>query len=84
MKILVYKGKHGDVYFDATDSASAFCAIFNYIDGLGYYGEDRMPVHDWEQVKMARAGDLIATRDLLRKRRRHEYEGWSIVSVHSE
>jgi len=82
MKILVYKAKHGDVYFDATASvASAFLAMFKYIDRLNYYGEGWMPRHDWEQVSIARAGDPIAARDLLRRRRLHEYEGWSIETV---
>jgi len=79
MKILVYRGKHGHVYFDATDSA--FLAMFNYVDNLGYYGEDWMSHHDWAQVEIARTGDPIAARDLLRRRRRHEYEGWSIETV---
>lgn len=81
MKILVYRGKHGHVYFDYTNPASAFLAMFNYIDELGYYGKDWMPVRDWAQVKIARAGDSLAARDLLRKRRSHEYEGWSIEAV---
>lgn len=82
MKILVYKGKYGDVYFDVTlSTAPAFLALFNYIDGLGYYGADWMPPHDWAQVSIARTGDPVAALDLLRKRRRHEYEGWSIETV---
>lgn len=82
MRILVYRAKHGDVYFDATESvASAFLAMFEYIDGLGYYGEDWMPRHDWAQVSIARTGDPIAAQDLLGRRRRHEYEGWSIETV---
>ena len=82
MKILVYKGKDYDVYFDATNSVgAAFLAMFDYVDDLGYYGEDWMPRHDWEQVKIARTGDQIAARDLLRRRSQHEYEGWSIESV---
>lgn len=80
MKILVYKGKHGDVYFGGS-ALPAFLAAFNYIDGLGYYSKEWMPHHDWAQVLIARDGDPIAARDLLRRRRQHEYEDWSIEKV---
>lgn len=75
MKILVYKGKY-DVYFDATVSeAAAFLALFNHIDGLGYYDKE------WPLVEKARSGDTLAAHDLLRARRNYVYEGWSIETV---
>ena len=81
MKILIYKGKY-DVYFDATVSeASAFLAMFKFIDGLGYYGEEWIPSYQWPLVEKARNGDKAAAYDLLRERSQHEYEGWCVSSV---
>ena len=82
MKILVYRGKHGHVYFDATESD--FLDMFKYIDELNYYVKRWMPSNEWALVEKARTGDEAAAYDLLRHRSQHEYEGWSIESVHSE
>lgn len=61
MKILVYRGKYGHVYFDATESA--FLAMFKYIDELNYYVKHWMPRYEWALVEKARTGDEAAARD---------------------
>jgi hypothetical protein len=82
MKILVYKSKYRDVYFDATMSElDAFLALFKYIDGLTYYGKNWMPFDEWLLVEKARSGDKRAAYNLLRTRRGYEYEDWNIEPV---
>lgn len=81
MQILVYKGKHGELYFNASGpcvKAWAFLALFKHIDDMGYYGRDWIPSYEWQLVESARNGDKTAAYHLLLRRRKHEYECWTL------
>lgn len=74
LKILVYRGKHGDQYWLAdtpTRSTQAREALFRQLDEMGCYENDE------NGLEKARAGDVQAIAIILDRRDGCEYEGWS-------
>lgn len=72
LKILVYRGKHGNAYWLAdtpTRAAQAREALFCQLDEMGCYEDD-------EGLEKARAGDAQAIEIILESRRGYEYEDW--------
>jgi len=72
LKILIYRGKHGDAHWLAdtpTRATQARGALFRQLDEMGCYEDD-------EGLKEARAGDARAIEIILESRRGYEYENW--------
>lgn len=86
--ILVYHGKHGDMYFDATTDAaetSSWDKLFNILDDNCYYDSIDESLKDpklfntpeEERLLSARKGNIIAIMELLYNRADYEYEGFN-------
>lgn len=72
LKILVYRGKHGNAHWLAdtpTRAAQAREALFCQLDEMGCYEDDK-------GLEKARAGDARAIEIILEGRRGYEYENW--------
>lgn len=73
LKILIYRGKHGDAYWLAdtlTRAAQAREALFRQLDEMGCYESDQ------EKLAEARTGDTEAIEFILECRKGYEYEDW--------
>jgi len=82
VKILVYRGKHGDSYWlarDAYERERAFTAMFTMLDEWGFYVE--LPAGERELYAYAKAGNPQASYKLLVLHQHYEYEGWSLETV---
>jgi len=76
MRILVYKGKHGDAYWMANTmerAAGAREALFKMLDQDGCYAYDV----DDELLAKAREGNPQAIERILDIRSDYEYEAWA-------
>lgn len=77
MKILVWRGKHGDQYFNIADENKALKFLFTIIDTeYGYYNPDDMGSYNAALYKKAKDGDMVALRKFMHTRSVHEYEEW--------
>ena len=91
MRILIWKDKHGDLYYDASTekkALSAFLCVFQEMEDQGYYDmcplEDKTEQGKTEQIWYAKAkeGNKKAARALLYSRSPHyEYQYISIEDV---
>ena len=85
MKILIWKSKHDDLYYDASTpdkELDSFLKIFQEIENLGYY--ECSPPDDKLQkasYRRAKKGDKTATKDFIMMRGDYEYEDVSIRDV---
>ena len=80
MKILVYYGKHENIYWLAdTDErqVAAFEKLFVILDGLCCYGDSVRP----QLLEQARSGNIGAIKQLLYGRRHCEYERWDFIDA---
>jgi NTP pyrophosphatase (non-canonical NTP hydrolase) len=79
IRILIYKGKHGDQYWLADTPArlvQAQTALFKQLDEQGFYEDE-----DQDHLKQARAGNIRAIRGILDSRQCCEYEEWELEHV---
>jgi len=85
MKILVWKAKHEDLYYDASTldkELNAFMTVFQLMDEQGDYG--CCPPEGKEHkalYRKAKKGDRESARTLLSLRCDYEYEGVFIQEV---
>lgn len=90
--ILIYKGKHEHVYWDASTPAKqrdAMRAMFEhmrddwdmYADLTEDLGWDQTPSKQRVMFQQAEAGDDVSLQRLLNARKSYEYEGWSLRDV---
>lgn len=73
LKILIYRGKHGDAHWLAdtpSRAAQARETLFRQLDRDGYYEDEQ------EKLEEARTGDAKAIEFILKCRRGYEYEDW--------
>ena len=85
MKILIWRGKHGDQYFDVADENKALKFLFTLIDtDYGYYDPEYMDIHNAALYKKAKEGDMVALRRFMHTRSDHEYEGWEFENTWTE
>lgn len=78
LKILIYKGKHGDQHWLAdtpTRAVQAREALFRQLDGYGFYEDDE------DNLEQARAGNAQAIEIILDRRNGYEYEEWRYEHV---
>lgn len=81
MKILRYRGRHYDIYFDVSTGEKeqrTYLALFNYLDTVcGYYRQ----VYGDENLALGggRSGDWKDAKWMLQLRREYEYEKWDII-----
>jgi len=79
IRILVYRGKHGDEYWLADTPArtkQAMTALFNQLDEEGFYEDENV-----NHLEMARDGDFKAIKGILESRECYEYEEWSLEEI---
>lgn len=85
MKILIWHGKHGDEYFDASDENKALKFLFTIIDKTyKYYDSEYMDSYCTNLYEKAKAGDMAAIKRFLCERSLHEYEGWEFEDVQTD
>ena len=85
MKILVWHGKYGEEYFDATDENKALKFLFNVIDKeYEYYDSEYMSPYCADLYEKAKAGNMAAIKRFLCERSGHEYEGWAFEDVQTD
>jgi len=78
LRMLIYRGKHGDEYWLAdtpTRATQARKALFCQLDRMGYYESDQ------EKLEEARAGDARAIEFILECRQGYEYEDWDYEHI---
>lgn len=78
LRILIYRGKHGDAYWLAdtsTRAAQAREALFRQLNEMGCYESNQ------EKLEEARAGDAKAIEFILECRKGYEYENWDYEYV---
>jgi hypothetical protein len=71
MKILVYKGKHGDQYYDASTpekELASYAAIFAQLYEWGYYGDDQVEVSTRRgKREFYEIADVLANQNLAKE-----------------
>jgi len=86
MKILRYRGKYTDIYFDVSTEQKeqrAYLALFNYLDKVcGYY--QYVEGDEIAALEGGRAGKWRDARWLLQIRHGAEHEGWDIEYLVTE
>lgn len=87
MKILVWYGKHGEEFFDATDERKALKFLFTILDQeCHYYDVVEELETDYIKAiyKKAKSGDLIAINRFMLLRIVHEYERWEFEDLQTD
>ena len=87
MKILVWRGKHGNGYFDATDEYKALKFLFLIINTeYHYYNPENMSPADTVLYKKALDGDKVSLVRFMQTRYDHEYEyeEWEFEDIYTE
>ena len=84
MKILVWYGKHGKEYFDATDEGKALKFLFTIIDReCGYYdffaGNEEKDLYE-----ESKSGDMREIKRFMLYRNIYEYERWEFRNVQTD
>lgn len=78
LRMLAYRGKHGDQYWLAdtpTRAVQARKTLFRQLDGMGYYEDDE------DNLEQARAGNVQAIEIILDRHNGYEYENWRYEHV---
>jgi len=78
MKILIYRGKHEDEYFDiSTDELrrGAYRHLFDQLGGAGYYDCSDPESKELALFNRATEGDDVALIQFMKLRSRYAYEG---------
>lgn len=87
MKILVWYGKYGEEFFDATDERKALKFLFTILDQeYHYYDYVETDETDYtiDIYKKAKSGDSSAINTFLLLRIGHEYERWEFEDLQTD